>query len=275
MQLHDNHVHTRYSSCCHEQYDLRDIARIHEDKGFSYTCVSDHIHLATDGAFLTEHARIRDELVAGGFTLPIFLGIEASIVDFEGHLPLDGLVETPDYVLCSDHWIGSTGITMDDLPGSARIVKELHDRDPGKLRSLYKNVASMYINAISSNNVDILAHPFDTFMRIENFDKQLLDFFGMVCEICQERGVAIEINNKTIERQLDLFKNAKPLHEDCLPSEDFYTRLMKIPLKYDILFSTGSDAHVVQDIGMLDNAAKFIERLKIPQRKIYSLASRS
>ncbi|HME51176.1 MAG TPA: hypothetical protein VKM55_03080 [Candidatus Lokiarchaeia archaeon] len=273
MLLHDNHVHTKYSACCHEHYDLREIARIHESKGFSYTCVSDHVHSDTDGAFLTEHARARQDLTADGFALPIFLGIEASIVNFDGHLPLDSVAGTPDYIMCSDHWIPSTRITMDDLPGSARIVKEMHDNDPGQLRILYENVASMYVNAMSSNKIDILAHPFDTFMRIGNFDGQLLDYFGVVCEICQEKGVAVEINNKTVERQFDLFTNNEPLHDDCLPPAEFYMRLMKIPLDYDVAFSTGSDAHVVRDIGVLDHAANFIEQLKIPEQKIFSLAS--
>ena len=275
MQLHDNHVHTKYSACCHENYDLRKIARVHEEKGFAYACVSDHVHSDTDGDFMTEHARVRNDLIAGGFPLPIFLGIEASIVDIEGHLPLDSVAGTPDFVMCSDHWIPTTRITMDDLTGSARIVKDMHDRDPRKLRALYGDVASMYVNAMSCNKIDILAHPFDTFMRIGNFDKQLLEVFGTVCEACQANGVAIEINNKAVERQFELLTNIEPLHDDCLPAAEFYTRLMEIPLNYDVLFSTGSDAHVVLDIGVLDHAAQFIERMHIPERKIFSLASRA
>jgi histidinol phosphatase-like PHP family hydrolase len=275
MQLHDTHVHTRYSACCHENYDLRKIARIHEVKGFSYACVSDHVHDDNDGAFMTEHARVRNDLLAGGFPLPIFIGIEASIVDIEGHLPLSSVARTPDYIMCSYHWIPATKITMDDLPSSARIVKAMHDHDPSGLRALYVDVASMYVNAMACNKIDILAHPFDTFMRIENFDQQLLDVFGTVCEACQAHGVAIEINNKAVERQLELFTHNEPLHDDCLPAAEFYTRLMKIPLDYDVQFSTGSDAHVVHDIGVLDHAASFMESLNIPERKLFSQASRA
>ncbi|MEX2682790.1 MAG: hypothetical protein Q6373_014465 [Candidatus Sigynarchaeota archaeon] len=274
MQLFDHHVHTRYSVCCHERYDLRTIAKAHDRLGFPYSCVSDHVHGSADGAFVAEHQRVRAELAAGGFSKPVYIGIEASIVDIDGHLALGGVNGKPDYVLCSDHWIGDTGITMDDLQGSARLVKKLHDVDPRALKSLYNDVARMYVNAITRNKVDILAHPFDTFMRVSNFDPGLIDVFGRVCEACQAKQVAIEINNQSVKRQVDVFSRVQPLHVDCLPAMEFYARLFKVALGHDVLFSTGSDAHVASDIGDLDRSRKFIEQLGIPQGRIFSLDNR-
>lgn len=271
MRLFDHHVHTRYSACCHERYTLREIARAHDQLGFPYTCVSDHVHGEADGAFMAEHQRVRGDLAAVGYQKPIYIGIEASIVDLEGHFQLDGVNATPDYVLCSDHWIGETGITMDDLQGSAKLVKSMHDKDPQGLKALYGNVANIYVNAITRNKVDILAHPFDTFMRIANFDQQLLDVFGRACEACQERRVAIEINNQSVKRLVDLFSRVTPIHEDCMPARDFYTRLFKIAMNFDVQFSTGSDAHVVHEIGDLNHSCRFIDQLGIPQRRIFSI----
>ncbi len=275
MQLFDHHVHTRYSACCHERYDLREIARAHDRLGFPYSCVSDHVHSDADGAFVAEHQRVRNDLAAGGFGKPIFIGIEASIMDVGGHLALDSVNGEPDYVLCSDHWIGDMGISMDDLQGSARVVKAMHEKDPQALKSLYGDVASMYANAVTRNKVDILAHPFDTFMRIGNFDQHLLDVFGRVCEACQDRRMAIEINNQSVKRQLDLFSRVEPLHADCLPAPDFYTRLFKVAVGYDLQFSTGSDAHVAKEIGDLNRSRQFIEQLGIPQGRIFSLLDRT
>jgi histidinol phosphatase-like PHP family hydrolase len=271
MHLFDHHVHTRYSACCHERYTLREIARTHDKLGFPYSCVSDHVHSGADGAFVAEHQRVRNDLAAGGFKKPIFIGIEASIMDFEGHLALDSVNGKLDYVLCSDHWIGDSGITMDDLQRSAGLVKAMHEKDPQGLKRLYGDVANMYANAITRNEVDILAHPFDTFMRIANFDQHLLDVFGCVCEACQGTSVAIEINNQSVKRQLDLFSRAEQLHADCLPAPEFYTRLFKIAVGYDVQFSTGSDAHVVKEIGDLNRSRQFIEQLGIPERRIFSL----
>ncbi len=274
-QLFDHHVHTRYSACCHERYDLREIARAHDRLGFPYSCVSDHVHSGADGAFVAEHQRVRNDLAAGGFGKPIFIGIEASIMDFGGHLELDSVNGEPDYLLCSDHWIGDTGITMDDLPGSAKLVRTMHEDDYGALKAMYNNVATMYVNAITRNKVDILAHPFDTFMRIANFDQYLLDVFGRVCEACQDNRVAIEINNQSVKRQLDLFSRVEPLHADCLPAPEFYTQLFEIAVGYDVRFSTGSDAHVAKEIGDLNRSRQFIEQLGIPQGRIFSLRGRA
>jgi histidinol phosphatase-like PHP family hydrolase len=271
MQLFDHHVHTRYSACCHERYDLREIARAHARLGFSYSCVSDHVHTSTDGAFVTEHQRVRNDLVAGGYAIPIFIGIEASIVDVDGHLVLDSVDGKPDYVLCSDHWIADTGVTMDNLERSAKLVKTLHESKPQALKNMYNDVATMYVNAITRNPVDILAHPFDTFMRIANFDQHLLDVFGRVCEACQEKGVAIEINNQAVKRQMELFSLVETLHADCLGAPEFYTRLFKTAMEYEVQFSTGSDAHVVKEIGDLTRSRQFIEQLGIPQGRIFSL----
>ncbi len=274
MQLFDHHVHTRYSACCHERYDLRAIAKAHDRLGFPYSCVSDHVHVAVDGAFVAEHQRVRADLAAGGFDKPVFIGIEASIVDVEGHLALDGVNGAPDYVLCSDHWIGDTGITMGDLQAGAKLVRAMHDGDPQRLKALYGDVVGMYVNAITRNEVDILAHPFDTFMRVSNFDKGLLDVFGCVCEACQAKGVAIEINNQSVKRQMDVFSRTRPLHADCLPAPEFYTRLFKVAAGYDVQFSTGSDAHVAKEIGDLRRSSQFIEKLGISQGRIYSLGDR-
>jgi len=273
MQLNDHHVHTRFSACCHERYDLHQIAKILDAKGFPYACVLDHVHQGTDGDFLAEHARVRNDLLAGGYPKPIFIGIEASIVDNGGHLVLNSVNAAPDYIVCSDHWIPGTLITMDNLQGSAFRVKEMHAKEPQKLQALYKDVASMYVNAIGINKIEILAHPFDTFMRIGNHDKHLLDVFGPVCEACQVRGVAIEINDKSVQRQLFPAKQRKPLHDDCMQPAAFYTALVKIAMNYDLLFSTGSDAHVVNDIGDLAHSRAFIEQLGIPDRKIFTLPS--
>nr|MDO8087079.1 PHP domain-containing protein [Candidatus Sigynarchaeum springense] len=274
MQLFDHHVHTRYSACCHERYDLRAIATTHDRLGFPYSCVSDHVHGGADGAFVAEHQRVRAELAAGGFAKPVYIGIEASIVDLEGHLALGGVNGKPDYVLCADHWIGDTGITMDDLQGGARLVRKMHGTDPQALKALYGDVAGMYVNAITRNDVDILAHPFDTFMRVSDFDKALIEVFGRVCEACQARRVAIEINNQSVKRAVDVFSRVEPLHADCLPALEFYTRLFKVALGHDVLFSTGSDAHVASDIGDLGRSRRFIEQLGIPQGRVFLLDNR-
>ncbi|MBN2151555.1 MAG: hypothetical protein JW839_08920 [Candidatus Lokiarchaeota archaeon] len=275
MQLFDHHVHTRYSACCHERYDLREIAMAHDRLGFPYSCVSDHVHSGRDGGFVAEHQRVRAGLAAGGFEKPVLVGVEASIVDFEGHLPLGGVEGQPDFVLCSDHWIGDTGITMSDLQGSARRVRAMHDADPHALKALYADVARMYVKAITRHDVDVLAHPFDTFMRASNFDKALLDAFGPVCEACQAAGVAVEVNNQSVKRQMELFSRTRPLHADCLPAPEFYTRLFKVAAGYDVLFSTGSDAHVARDIGDLRRSRQFIEALGIPERRFLSFDGRT
>ena len=74
----------------------------------------------------------------------------------------------------------------------------------------------MYINAMDRNHVDVLVHPFDTVVRMGDFDPALIELFGDVCDAAAARGVAIEINNKAIQRYVDRSPPVAAAHEGCI-----------------------------------------------------------
>lgn len=261
----DHHVHTRHSLCVHETYELETIVATHERLGFAHACVTDHVHRDGEGGFVADHVARRDALRRGGSTFPVYIGLELSLVDLDGRVAtvapgpaLDGPL------LFADHWIPGTTITMDDLPGSSARLKAMHGDDPGALATLYRDVAAMYVKAMERDpGLAVLAHPFDTFLRAGNFDGRLLDTFEAVCDACQQHRVAIELNEKALERYHDTYKNLAPLHEDCMQSGAFYDALLRVACKFDVLFSVGSDAHVTRDIGKIDRARASMASLGI------------
>ncbi len=276
--FNDHHLHTKHSRCCHEDYDLEAVARLLESKGFDYACVTDHVHFQADGRFVHEHVAMRDQLVKHGFPLWIYIGIEASIIDMDGHLPLDtvGTVGTPllDFLVAGDHWIPGTSITMDDLPAGRQQLARMHESDSSKLAALYKDIATMYARAVSRNDISVLVHPFDTLLRMTDFDVAILEAFEPVCEACQDRGVAIELNSAAARRYFKVYDKIEPLHQDCIPPGEFYVALLKVAARYDVTFSACSDAHATRDVGELEDAIKLASLAGIGASRIWRLPPR-
>jgi histidinol phosphatase-like PHP family hydrolase len=250
---------------------LADIARIQEKKGRPYACVTDHVHADGDDAFLPLHVAVRDALRDDGCALPIFIGIEASIIDRDGHFPVMISGVCPDLVLAGEHWIPGTDITMDDTASGAAILAEMHRDDRARLESMYATVAGMYEKAMTRNHVDVVVHPFDTVFRMGDFDPAIFDLFGDVCDAAVARGVAIEINNKAVQRYVDHSPAVAPVHEGCMDSAAFYRELYSVALDRGVSFSFGSDAHVVQDIGDITSAERFARSQCIPESRILRL----
>ena len=192
-------------------------------------------------------------------------------MDFDGHLARPGSINQPDGpLLFADHWIPNTAISMDDLPGSSEVIKDMHERSPSKLGALYRDVANMYTQVMARNGaVSVLAHPFDTFLRATNFDGALIDVFEPVCEACQHHGVAVELNEKCLERYYKIYAKVSPLHDDCLPPGDFYDALLRVASRFDLRFSAGSDAHSVRDVGCIDRVRSHIASLGINNERMF------
>jgi histidinol phosphatase-like PHP family hydrolase len=233
--------------------------------------VTDHVHANGDDEFLSLHVAEREALRDEGCEIPVFIGIEASIVDIDGHFPEMVSGVQPELVLAGEHWIPGTRITMDDMAGSAAIIAEMNRDNRAGLESIYAAVAGMYGHAMARNHIDVLVHPFDTVVRIGDFDLAIIDLFSEVCDACVAHGVAVEINNKAVQRYIDRSPAVMPVHDDCIDSAAFYRELYSIALDRGVQFSFASDAHVVQDIGDITSAERFARSLGISTSRILRL----
>ncbi|MBD3188423.1 hypothetical protein GF325_16445 [Candidatus Bathyarchaeota archaeon] len=273
MQVLDNHLHTRVSHCCHQNYGLQEVVDKLSLEGLPYACTTDHVHNPGDGTFLPDQLSEREMLMGRGSSIPVFIGIEASIISRDGRMPLDGLPTMPDFVIAGDHWIPGSGISMADLPGGFKLVGTMHDREPQQLDSIYDTVVCMYCQAIRNEHVVVLVHPFDTFQRIGNSDKRLLDKLETVCDACQDTGTALEINNASARRCVELHHGLPLAHEDCMAPTTFFEEMYRIAARYDITFSTCSDAHEVHLAGNTSLALNVARKSGINESRFLDLRS--
>jgi histidinol phosphatase-like PHP family hydrolase len=270
--LPDHHIHTKASRCCHELYSLLDVAKRLQDLNYSYICVSDHIHYDEDDRYFEMHIANATRLIKDGLSVPIFIGGECTIVDLKGRIPnLRNSKGKLGYILLGDHYIPETRINMDDLNLAKDILKCLFQKDKHKLKEIINNNISIYIRGIERYKPQILVHPFSTLLRADFTHIDLIEGFEKVCEMCQNSGTAIELNNVQI---LDCLENPKPniIESPDIPQKpEFYRALMKVALSYDIKFSVGSDAHLLKNVGEISAVRKLIEKLDINKEKILYL----
>ncbi|HMF30545.1 MAG TPA: hypothetical protein VKK79_03985 [Candidatus Lokiarchaeia archaeon] len=263
----DHHIHTWYSRCCPDIYDLRGILMQLGPQNVPYYCVSDHVHWDDDDAYFSHHLDVARELVAEGLDRPLFLGAELTMTDIHGRLPHLSVAHNHlSYCLVGDHYIPGTKISMDDIKGSQAILQSLLSQP--ELSELFETVTQMYVECVDQNHPQILAHPFSTFLRCQFPHFALLERFEVVCEACQGAGTAIEINNSEIQRHVLHPKPPICNHPDLLEAPEFYRRLIGILKNYDVLFSVGSDAHRFTEIGHIDDAMVEVARAGLPAKRM-------
>lgn len=266
----DHHIHTQYSRCCHEKYDLGTIVDKLFSMNFPYFCVSDHIHWKEeDDWYFPEHVKKATKLIQAGLEYPIFLGSEITILDLKGTLPnQNNSKDHVNYIIMGDHFIPTTNITMDDISGSKKILKKMIEKDEFEVNDLIIKIRDMYINAIKLNKPNVLVHPFSTLIRCGFTHHKLLDIFDSICETCQDCQTALELNRAELNRAY--LENQKPVsnNDNLINLNEFYDLLIATMKKYDVKISFGSDAHQVVDIGDLSLAIQTFERFNFPKNRV-------
>ncbi len=267
--LPDHHIHSSYSRCNHETYDLLDIVRQLRTKEVPYYCVSDHIHWDDDDQYFPHHLEAAQKLMKTGLERPLFLGAEITIIDRNGNLPRqEQSAGKLSYFMAGDHYIPGTSITMDDLLGSKRILLELVQHQPNELREILGAVKQMYIGCVRNHKPRVLVHPYSTFLRCKFTHATLIEDWDAVCQACQETQTAIELNLSQIE--MCLLHPAPPLcdHPDVPPLPEFYRALLRTVAKYDLLYSLGSDAHTLLDVGNVTQPWAIAQEFHLSPKKI-------
>jgi histidinol phosphatase-like PHP family hydrolase len=234
--------------------------------------VSDHIHFDYDDQYFPFHLEKLKQFKNQDPLINCYLGAEITIVDLEGHLAkLDKAKEQLDYFLVGDHYIPESHITMDDLVSSEKILKGMMESDPDSLIMLLKKTSDMYINCIHRNHPTILAHPFSTFIRCNFAHIQLIEDFENVCESLQSTQTALELNNAEIQSCFIPDSSDELVSNDILTKRDFIQQLYKVAQKYDLTYSIGSDAHLLNDVGVINYSLQLLEHFLIQKSNILHL----
>ncbi len=225
--LSDYHTHTIYS---HGKGTIEDNVEAARQKGVKILAISDHgpghMGFGIKKRKYKEMRQIIDGLNEKYDDIEILLGLEANVLDIEGHLDVDEeLLEMNDILLAGYHF-GSRPVRLfRDIMHHAGNYFSKENKHDEKLKEA--NTQSL-INAMRRYNIDVITHP---------GAKGPIDV-KRVAEVALETDTALEIN----------------------ASHGFLTvNQIREAMVYDVKFSINSDAHHPDDIGKVEKAIRRAE----------------
>lgn len=158
----DLHTHTYASG--HAYNTMNEMALAAKNKGLELLGITDHAPAMTGSASVLHFLNLK---VArrGKYGLPLMLGTEVNMVDYEGKLDLpDKVLAEMDVVIASLH---------------IRCIK------PGTT----EENTNAYLGAIRNPHVDIIGHPDDVRYPVD---------YERVIRAAKEYGILIELNNSSL-----------------------------------------------------------------------------
>jgi histidinol phosphatase-like PHP family hydrolase len=123
-------------------------------------------------------------------------------------------------------------------------------------KALELSSAGMQVN----QGVAILAHPWHFFLSRGIYNPILLDLTPRLCEVAQDRGVAIEMPASHLQILSDKEKNR--------PFWDFIRSFWREVSRHDVRISVGSDAHRLEDIGHFENLETALNEFGLSPRRL-------
>jgi len=234
--LSDYHTHTIYS---HGKGTIEENVVSAREKGIKILAISDHgpghMGFGIKRRKYKEMRRIIDELNKKYDDIEILLGLEANVLDIDGHLDVDDeLLEMNDILLAGYHFGSRPVRIVRDMLHHAGNYFSKEDKYDEKLKEA--NTLSL-INAMKQYNIDVLTHP---------GAKGPIDI-KRVAKAAGETGTALEIN----------------------ANHGFLTvNQIKEAMEYDIKFSINSDAHHPDDIGKVEKAIRRAEAAGLTSDRI-------
>ncbi|MHA1341262.1 MAG: PHP domain-containing protein [Promethearchaeota archaeon] len=266
MRFFDLHVHTKYSSCCKQDYNLIDAYYKARDRGYAGIGISDHCNYKSyrkPAFFLREQ---KDLINKNKLNDKILLGLEISIINHKGDLGVNlEYLKMLDFYIISEHCHLSKPFSefFRIKNKFKNWIQNYGSKKIEKIHGFIDYMGELMINAIKRNPKTILAHIW-RFIRNRGFyTSYTYSLTEKIMESLQENEVALEIHS-SMAHLLMLSKQESEeiyekitnnvhfsLKEDIIPPKEYIEEIFKISKKYDIFYSFGSDAHRIEDIGKI------------------------
>ncbi len=171
-----------------------------------------------------EMRQVIDEMNAKYDDIEVLLGLEANVLDVDGHLDVDEEILKLNDILLAGYHFGSRPVRL--VRDMIHHANNYFSKEGVANKKLMEANTVSLINAMKRYDIDILTHP---------GAKGPIDV-KRVAQVASETNTALEINASHGFLTLDQIKEA---------------------MAYDIKFSINSDAHHPRDIG---NFKKAIDR---------------
>jgi putative hydrolase len=203
----DLHIHSAWSDGANSIAEIVQEARL---KNLKIIAITDHVR--RESTYFTDYcAEIRK---MGDSALPILIGFEAKIRNFQGDLDVSSEVRKR-----SDIQIGS----VHRFPWGRKL---LSPKDLGK-RACQEVEIELSIAAIKKQQMGILGHPGG--MSLKEFGEFPMDFFLEIITECSRNDIVFELNSTY---HAGIYGDLQPMLQEYNPYVSF-----------------GSDAHTLEEIG--------------------------
>jgi putative hydrolase len=203
----DLHIHSAWSDGANSIAEIVQEARL---KNLRVIAITDHVR--QESTYFPDYcAEIRK---MGSSDLPILVGFEAKIRDFQGDLDVSGEVRR-----MSDIQIGS----VHRFPMGRKL---LFPKDLGK-RICQEVELELSIAAIRKQQMGVLGHPGG--MSLKAFGEFPVEFFREIIAECSRNDIAFELSSTY--------------------HAGIYDDLQLLLQKYNPYVTFGSDAHTLEEIG--------------------------
>ncbi|WP_430885528.1 PHP domain-containing protein [Fusibacter sp. JL216-2] len=223
--LSDYHTHTTYS---HGIGTIEENVEAARKVGLKILAISDHgpghMGFGIKKRKYKEMRQVIDEMNAKYDDIEVLLGLEANVLDVDGHLDVDEEILKLNDILLAGYHFGSRPVRL--VRDMIHHANNYFSKEGVANKKLMEANTVSLINAMKRYDIDILTHP---------GAKGPIDV-KRVAQVASETNTALEINASHGFLTLDQIKEA---------------------MAYDIKFSINSDAHHPRDIG---NFKKAIDR---------------
>jgi histidinol phosphatase-like PHP family hydrolase len=245
----DYHIHTHYLGCGNATMQVEAIVRRAEELGLRSIAITDHLNTLDR---LPDHQKIRDELVRLETGIEVYFGCELNILDLNARLPYGSDVARQmgfELALAGVH-----GTWLDPA-----------DRTP---EAILTRQTELLIKLASCPMVDVVVHPW--WFPPQEYAESLAGWFrsmGAVpaemtrdfAQAAADNGVAIEVNATAC-----LLPDYYP--ESLRASYADYVAQL---LEHGATLSICSDAHDIGQLGTTAAAEEILERLGVPDDRVY------
>ncbi len=245
----DMHVHTFHSPCASAEMIVEDILRLAAERGITRIGFTDHYYTHLNPAFYDQiRAAVNETLAKRNVPIQVFYGCEAEVMAPGRTAGSQSLADRLDYVMVGATHFQNKGIT--DLPAG------LDDAATARY------FLQMFEYAVSFPWVDVMAHPFfavpgicspEVFRTLSDID--LL----RAIELAKENKIAMEISRRVFN-----------------PGQlEFSARFYRLCKQVGLMFTMGSDAHALVDVGNVRILKPLIDDLGLAEADFWLPKSRT
>lgn len=199
----------------------------------------------------------------------IFMGVELDLGHPSGQIVLDSnYLRYLDYIIAGPHNQPVETLAWPDLDEEAKC-------------EYFQSYRDILVNSFKKGQISIWAHPF--LQEIENtgsrFSAELFPIFQEMITLCDEKGIAIEINEnffRTKQPSRKYMQFWRTIDTYWADKYQLLERLYSYALTESrVFFSLGSDTHKLNAVGDIEESITFLQKIQIPHSRLLVLTKHS